>query len=503
MPNEVKKMAHDTKPRAKASNAAKADTAIVNKSPFDDVRKKAAKSAPALTIPQLIQDLKTMDKDAYKAGKKSFVKTMTDGVDGLTDSQAKALVGAIRRTFMEEKRIKAPYEVDPEPWSEEVSVLDVVREIESIIRRVMYIEPHYVTAAAYFCLATWFAGYVEYAPYMVITSPDKRCGKSTLIRLMMKLVRRPYVMSGKPSESSLFRTIEDCEPTVIIDEVDTFLKNAPELQGLFNGGINRELAFIQRTETTSSGSHFVKNYSTFGFKIFSGIGANEVGEALVDRAIVVELQRRAGGAERVRVRVRDIPAEQIENLRRKMFRLSLQYGEQLASMKGAACPVMPAGFDDRSCDKWETLLALADLAGADEGIRVRDAACEAAKKKSEPTWREQLLADTGAVVERAIAEGGYDVMMNGAIIRISVGTDKSKGEFILSENLHTALTTDKEKRWMTFDRGNPIAQCKVSQALRKFGAPTTNIRSQNNTKGFLVAEIRAAVSLYAPGIKPE
>lgn len=501
MPNEVKKMAHDTKPRAKASNAAKADTAIVNKSPFDDVRKKAAKGAPALTIPQLIQDLKTMDKDAYKAGKKSFVKTMTDGVDGLTDSQAKALVGAIRRAFMEEKRIKAPYEVDPEPWSEEVSVLDVVREIESIIRRVMYIEPHYVTAAAYFCLATWFAGYVEYAPYMVITSPDKRCGKSTLIRLMMKLVRRPYVMSGKPSESSLFRTIEDCEPTVIIDEVDTFLKNAPELQGLFNGGINRELAFIQRTETTSSGSHFVKNYSTFGFKIFSGIGANEVGEALVDRAIVVELRRRAGGAERVRVR--DIPAEQIENLRRKMFRLSLQYGEQLASMKGAACPAMPAGFDDRSCDKWETLLALADLAEADEGIRVRDAACEAAKKKSEPTWSIQLLADTGAIVERAIAEGGYDLIADGVHTRISVGVDAGAGDYILSSNLHVALTGDREKRWGDFANGRPISLNKTGRTLKKYGVNSVSIRSQNNSKGFKVAEIRAAVDLYAPGVNPE
>lgn len=452
-------------------------------------------SKPGVEFPELIQRIRALDDDAYKNSQKAICKAVQDQIEGISDSQARCIVRAIREVFTE--RPKRPYEADPEPWLEDVDLLDVVTEIEALIRRVMYLRPECVTAVAYFCIATWFVEYIDYAPYMVITSPAKRCGKSTLLELMMGLIRRPYVFSGRPTESTLFRQIEKYCPALLVDEVDTFLKNCPELQGLLNGGIKRKLAFISRTESTKSGAKFVKDFSTFGFKVFSGIGAQGAGAALVDRAIVIFVERKDVGNKREKLR--DIPEDVFETLKRKMRRLAFQYGEQIQNMRGAARPDMPEEFGDRDCDKWELICALADIAGTDEGRRVRDCAETIVNERGDEHWTTQLLADAGAVVTRASA-GGYNIETNGVNVRICIGFDSKAGDYILSATLHNALTLDTDKPWIDFCAGRPISKSKISKTLSIFGAKPIPIRSEKNSRGFRVADIQTAVSLYAPGV---
>jgi len=65
--------------------------------------------------------------------------------------------------------------------------------------------------------------------YLGIESPEKRCGKTTLLGVLNELVNRPIAASNI-SSPAFFRVIEEARPTLLIDEADTLLagnRNTP------------------------------------------------------------------------------------------------------------------------------------------------------------------------------------------------------------------------------------------------------------------------------------
>src|SRR5207237_481852 len=76
-------------------------------------------------------------------------------------------------------------------------------------------------------------------------SPEKRCGKTTLLSVLSELANRAIAASNV-SPPALFRVIEDLRPTLIIDEVDTFLTGNEQLRGILNSGYNKKTAFVLR-----------------------------------------------------------------------------------------------------------------------------------------------------------------------------------------------------------------------------------------------------------------
>jgi hypothetical protein len=80
---------------------------------------------------------------------------------------------------------------------------------------------------------TYLAHVLEQTPYLAITSPQKRCGKSQLPRLMDRLVAHPW-SALLPSEATAYRKIDAEKPTWLLDEVDAIfaLKTAQYHEGL-------------------------------------------------------------------------------------------------------------------------------------------------------------------------------------------------------------------------------------------------------------------------------
>ena len=58
--------------------------------------------------------------------------------------------------------------------------------------------------------------------YLGIQSPEKRCGKTTLVTVLSELANRALV-SANISSPAFFRVIQEARPTLLIDEADTFL----------------------------------------------------------------------------------------------------------------------------------------------------------------------------------------------------------------------------------------------------------------------------------------
>ena len=97
-----------------------------------------------------------------------------------------------------------------------------------------------------------------HSPRAAITSPEKQCGKSTLLDVLECLVARP-LPTGNATVSSIFRIIELASPTLLIDEADTFLKENDELRGILNTGHKRGGQILR----TVGDDHEPRQFSTW------------------------------------------------------------------------------------------------------------------------------------------------------------------------------------------------------------------------------------------------
>jgi putative DNA primase/helicase len=128
--------------------------------------------------------------------------------------------------------------------------------------------------------------------YLGIESPIKRCGKTTLLSLLLRLINRP-VVGANVSSSSFFHVIQDLKPTLMIDEADRFLKSKPELQGILNAGYTPDTAYVIRMGPPvpgSKASSSVNFFSVWCPKVIAQIG--HLPDTLADRSIVFRMQRK-------------------------------------------------------------------------------------------------------------------------------------------------------------------------------------------------------------------
>jgi len=74
-------------------------------------------------------------------------------------------------------------------------------------------------AATLWAAHTHAADAVETTPFLGVTSPTKRCGKTRLLDVLELVVARPW-RTIMPSEAVLYRKIEAVSPTLMLDETD-------------------------------------------------------------------------------------------------------------------------------------------------------------------------------------------------------------------------------------------------------------------------------------------
>lgn len=337
-----------------------------------------------------------------------------------------------------------------EPWPHPVDLAALLHEIVAVVRSFIICNTETATATALWCAFTWVIDHVKVAPLAVITAPEKRCGKTELLSLIGKLVRRP-VFGSNISPSAIFRVIEARQPTLLIDEADTFFKDNEELRGIINSGHTRLSAYVIRNV---GDHHEPTQFSTWGAKAISGIGT--LSDTLMDRAIILTLRRKLP-SETVQ-RLRHAEAGLFEDLASKLARFAADMGATI----GKARPHLPDALNDRAQDNWEPLLAIADCAGGDWPKLARDTALNLLEAEQRSTsLSAELLADI------------HEVFDSKRIDRIS------------SADLIKALCDDDEKSWATCNRGHLITPYQLAKRLKEYGIASKNVRIGYRTlKGF-------------------
>src|SRR5262249_30578849 len=111
---------------------------------------------------------------------------------------------------------------NPEPWPEPVPGAELLDKLHDILKLHIILPEHAAEAMALYILHAWTINAFDISPYLVVLSPTKQCGKTTLLILLYWLTPRS-VLASNISGPAAYRFIEKEQPTLIVDEADTFV----------------------------------------------------------------------------------------------------------------------------------------------------------------------------------------------------------------------------------------------------------------------------------------
>jgi hypothetical protein len=128
-------------------------------------------------------------------------------------------------------------------------------------------------------------------PYLAITSPTKRCGKTRLAELL-ELVCANALRTVGISVAGLFRIIQQKKPTLLIDEAESLRgrgERTDALREILNAGYKQGQKVI-RCEGGNGKNYQPREFETFSPKVLVLIGS--LPDTLADRCIPVSMHRR-------------------------------------------------------------------------------------------------------------------------------------------------------------------------------------------------------------------
>lgn len=375
------------------------------------------------------------------------------------------LVAVERAKFCDDgKQGRALSLPEPEPWPDPVKGADLLGALSESIRRHVIMPDYAADTAALWVVHSYLLDCFGISPRLAITSPEKGCGKTTLLDVLSRLVMRP-LPTANATASAVFRIVEMQRPTLMIDEADTFLSENEELRGILNSG-HRQGGFVIRTV----GEDFEpRSFSTYSACTIALIG--KLPATLTDRSVPIELRRRRPD-EKIEA-FRFDRTDHLDHLARQAARWAADHA---ARIRGAD-PAIPEGVFNRAADNWRPLLAIADAAGGEWGVRARAAVQRtgAVAGGDEQSVRVLLLADIRAVFAGRLVDR------------------------LPSAELVEALVAIEGRPWAEWKAGKPITANGLARLLAPFVIKPDTIRTGDKTpKGYQLAHFEDAFSRYLP-----
>jgi hypothetical protein len=284
--------------------------------------------------------------------------------------------------------------LSPEPWPAPVYGAELLDEIADAVRKhVVMTSDAARDAYALWAVHAHLIRHFAISPKLFVRSPGPRCGKSTSLEVLSLFVARP-LLSSNITTATVFRIIDKYQPTLLIDEFDTFLRDNDELRGVMNASHRHD----GRVARLVGEDHEPCNFKVYTAVAFSGIGSLHA--TLMDRSIISNLKRRKAGEQITPLRAGK--TSHLDEIARRIVRWIADNEDRIAAIE----PVMPDGLGDREADNWLPLLVIAEAAGGNWPERARKAAqatCAAAGDSED--WLELLLADIRGVFYPKVEEG--------------------------------------------------------------------------------------------------
>ena len=216
------------------------------------------------------------------------------------------------------------------------------------------------------------------SPRLRLTSPERGCGKTTLLVVLNHTVRAA-LMTAHATPAAIFREISTRSPTLLFDEADASFR-VEDMISILNTGHLRESAVVLRAGSTSGTQKFV-TWAPAAFAVL-----DKIPDTLASRSITINLRRK--GEDQTTKPLDDKAIHRLQKISRRIAKWCSINRKLLASAK----PEVPDGFQNRDADNWFPLLAIAEVAGGDWPERARRAA-KALQVKEQPAIGTELLTD--------------------------------------------------------------------------------------------------------------
>ncbi|GAA1044945.1 hypothetical protein GCM10009566_67380 [Streptomyces murinus] len=355
---------------------------------------------------------------------------------------------------------------------EGAALLDDLRA--AIDRYVVLPSDEVLTAVTLWVAASHIQPALQHAPRLAVVGPTKGCGKSRVLDVLHETVHKP-MMTVNTSPAVVFRIIGEDPPTLLVDEADTIFGpkagDKEDLRGLLNAGHQRN----RPAWRISGPEHKPTAFPTFAMAALAGIG--DLPDTIMDRAVVLRMQKRKPGEKVAPFRSRHSVPE-LNALRDRL-------AAWLNPLRGTAhrlVPPMPV--EDRAADTWEPLVIVADLAGGHWPAQAR-AACLAMTRNEvvqdeQTTLKTRLLRDIRRVFEH-----------------------QGDKEALRSQDLLAALLQDAEAPWAEYGTKGLNAY-HLANLLRDFGISPANHRFENGrqAKAYSRNQFLDAWARYCPDPAP-
>lgn len=465
--DEIERVVRDlwSRETSKAKRTPKQAGQLLTEAETTEILEEALTAAkPGGNLNPLFDRLRGLDPINYKRIRKSVADVLAVGVieiDAAVGPVVKPAGGAANGHALELH--------DDEPDDEPQDAAAVLHDLAELFRRHVVLPAHADVALALWAAWTYAVDCFRIAPILAIRSPQKRCGKTTLLSVLCRVVKRALPASNV-SPSAVFRVVEKEAPTVMIDEAETALHDNEPLRGILNSGHTRDAAFVVRCV---GDSHEPQTFSTWGAKALALIGA--LPPTLHDRSITIALRRKHAGESAISLD--ELGRDACDLLRGRIARLVGDYGDALTRAR----PERPPGLHDRAWDNWRPLIAIADLAGDDWAARARSAAAalSAAADEDEEEIAVLLLYDIREVFEQH-------------------GMDR-----VATDSLLNALNRESERPWFTLNRGKELDARGLAKRLKPYGiSPRATRTNDGNLKGYILKDFADAFSRYLPPKDP-
>lgn len=354
-----------------------------------------------------------------------------------------------------------------EAWPEPVDGMALFNELSGTFKRYLALQQHQPEALALWTIFSHCHNASNIAPKLLIHSPEKRCGKTTLLDVLSELVWQP-ILASSITPAAIFRVIESIGGTLMIDEADTFISRNSELTGIINSGHRKKHAMVWRCDGDKNEP---KAFSTWAPTIIAMIGKPQ--DTIVDRSIIITMRRKTD-EEQVDRFIQHRAEADLKTLARKIAKWCADNFDDLQN----ADPEMPEGLNDRAEDNWRPLLAIADLISADCSISARNAAINLNRNE---------MGDENASASTMLLNDMRDVF------------DMERSDRIATDKLLNYLNEMEERPWADWNRGRPITPAQIANKLRPFGIAPQKMRfGQSSIRGYEREQFSDAFTRYLP-----